>query len=179
MRHRNGVHTRTSLDSSKIHLDTLTGRSTHSTSRTVLDLCGAVLSTTYITHSCCTSWLRTRRRIWLRTGATELVRLMPITDLLTVKFVTQPIVLRTTFVTLTSTKSAETRDSAWFTRTGGAATKTSVSTSRCARRTTSVPQSQASTTKRFTTMLQLKMQASMLCATHRSPSELLKHLFKF
>ena len=175
MRHRNGVHSRTFHASSKIHLDTLTGRLTHSTSRTVSDLCGPVLSTTCITHSYCTCWSRTRRRIWLHTGATELVRLTTVTALLTVMFVTQPIALRTMFVTPTSIRFVVTRDSAWFTLTGGAVTKISVSTSKCARSTTSVQLSQVSTTKRSTTTSQLKMPASMLCATHRLPSDLIDY----
>ena len=171
MRLRNGELSRTSVDLWNTQLVTCTGRPRFSADKTECAFC------TLTWFTCCSnttgspSKLRQRRTQWLLAGGTQLVRLMTRIQTQWTQDQCLMTTKRTTFVTLTSIKFAETSVWKLSTSTGGAETKTSESTSRCVRSTTSDQVPLASTTKRSTKTPPKLTQSSLPCATRDKQSD--------
>ena len=122
---KNGERLRTYPDSSKTHLDILSGKLQIFQIKIELECAGYSWSGICISLLFFGFWQRTRKKVWWINGDGLLVILTNSTVLLIVTEDSQLIELRTMFVTLTSIKWGGIRKWVWFTPTGGAEIKTS------------------------------------------------------
>ena len=129
MKHKSGVHSKISQDSSKIHLVIHSGKLPHYQIKT--ESASSMFSwySTCISHLCYTFWQNLKKRTWLLTGDGTLVRTISIIAIPHLIEGSQLIDTRIIWDTLTSISNSKTRESLWSTPTGGAEIKYSESTS--------------------------------------------------
>ena len=134
---KDGEHSRTLQDSSKIHLVTPSGKWHNFIINIDSELCTLCYCSIFTSQWSFTVSLNRRKKIWCPNGDGTLVKTIGIMITLTRTDVYQLTVKRTTCDIRTSIKWEGTRESAWFTLTGGAETRTSESTLKWGRDTIS------------------------------------------
>ena len=178
MKHKSIVLSRTSQDSSKIHLVIPSGKLQLFQTKTEFASSMYSWYSTCISHLCSIFWLKPKKRTWLLTGDGTLVRTTSITATLHLIEDFQLIDTRITWDTLTSISNSGTRKSLWSTPTGGAEIKCSESISTWERGTTWSPQCPASIMKKSMPTPRLRTLNGLASALISQCSDLKENLFK-
>ena len=127
--HRSIVRSRTSLDSSKIHLVIPSGKLPLLQTKTGFVSCMFFWFSTFTNHSCSTFWPNLRKRTWLPNGDGTLVKTTSTTVTLRLIGDSQLTDTRTIWGILIPISNSGTRESLWSTPIGGAETRSLESTS--------------------------------------------------